>query len=52
MLMSKNFSDNILDKRYAVLYLHIVQLPIETMLSLSKMYHDIFTNQKKYLNLG
>ena len=41
-------SDSILNKCYAVLYLHIVQLAIETMLSLSEMFHDTFTNQKKY----
>ena len=33
---------------YAVSSLHIVQLAIETMLSLSELYHDTFTNQKKY----
>ena len=41
-------SDSILNKCYAVSYLNIVQLAIETMLSLSEMYHDTFTNQKKY----
>ena len=41
-------SDSILNKCYAVSYLHIVQLVIETMLSLSEMYHDTFTNPKKY----
>ena len=33
---------------YAVSYLHIVQLTIKTMLSLSEMHHDILINQKKY----
>ena len=37
-------SDSILNKCYAVAYLHIVQLAVETMLSLSEMYHDTFTN--------
>ena len=41
-------SDSKLNKCYAVSYLHIVQLAIETMLSLSEMYHDTFTNRKKY----
>ena len=41
-------SDSILNKCYAVSYIHIVQLAIETMLSLSEMYHDTFTNPKKY----
>ena len=41
-------SDSILNKCYAVSYLHIVQLEIETMLSLSEMYPDAFTNRKKY----
>ena len=41
-------SDSILNKCYAVSYLHIVQFAIETMLSLSEMYHDTFTNRKKY----
>ena len=41
-------SDSILNKYYAISYLHIVQLAIETMLSLSEMYHDTFTNRKKY----
>ena len=29
-------------------YFHVVQLAKETMLSLSEMYHDTFTNRKKY----
>ena len=41
-------SDSILNKCYAVSNLHIVQLVIETMLSLSEMSHDTFTNRKKY----
>ena len=41
-------SDGILNKCYAVSYLHVVQLAIETILSLSEMYHDTFTNRKKY----
>ena len=41
-------SDSILNKCYAVLNLHIVQFAVETMLSLSEMYHDTFTNRKKY----
>ena len=41
----KTLSDSILC--YAVSYLHKVQLAIEKMLSLSEMYHDTFTNQKK-----
>ena len=41
-------SDSILNKYDAVSYLHIVQLAIETMLSLSEMYHDTLTNRKKY----
>ena len=48
MLLSKNISDSILDKCYAVSYLHKVQFALETMLSLSEMFHDTFTNQKKY----
>ena len=40
-------SDSILNKCYAVSYLHIVQLAIETTLSLNEMYHDTFTNRKK-----
>ena len=44
MLLSKNT----VNKCYAVSYLHIVQLAIEKMLSLSEMYHDTFTNRKKY----
>ena len=40
--------DSILNKCYAVSYLHIVQLTIETVLSLSEMYYDTFTNRKKY----
>ena len=28
--------------------IHIVQLAKETMLSLSEMYHDTFTNRKQY----
>ena len=38
----------------AMLYhtdIYIVELAIETMLSLSDMYHDTFTNRKKYNNL-
>ena len=38
-------SDSILNKCYVVSYLHIVQLAIETMLSLTEMYHDTFTNR-------
>ena len=41
-------SDSLLNKCYAVLYLHILQLAKETMLSLSEMHHDTFTNRKKY----
>ena len=41
-------SDSILNKCYAVSYLHIVHLAIDAMLSLSEMYHDTFTNRKKY----
>ena len=41
-------SDSILNKCYAGSFLHIVQLAIETMLSLSEIYHDTVTNQKKY----
>ena len=41
-------SDSILNKCYAVSYLHIVQFAIEKIISLSKKYHDIFTNQTKY----
>ena len=41
-------SDSILNKCYAVPYLHIVQFAIETVLSLSEMYHGTFTNQMKY----
>ena len=48
MLFQRILSDSILNKCYAVPYLHILQLAIETMLSLSEMYHDTFTNQKKY----
>ena len=48
MLLSKILSDSILNKCYAVSYLHIVQLAIETVLSLSEMHHDTFTNRKKY----
>ena len=40
-------SDSKLNKCYAVSYLHIVQLAIETMLSLSEMHHDTFTNRKE-----
>ena len=40
-------SDSILNICYAVSYLHIVQLAIETMISLSKIYHDIFKNLKE-----
>ena len=36
-----------LNECYAVSNLHIVQLAIEKMLSLSEMYHDTFINQKK-----
>ena len=43
----KILSECILNKCYAVSYLHIVQLAIEKMLSLSEMYHDTFTNRKK-----
>ena len=48
MLLSMNISDSILNKCYAVSYLNIVQLAIETKLSISEMYYDIFTNRKKY----
>ena len=48
MLLSRILSDSILNKCYAVSYLQIVQYAIETMLSLSEMYHDTFTNRKKY----
>ena len=41
-------NSSIPNKCYAVSYLHIEQLAIETMLSLSEMYHDTFTNRKKY----
>ena len=41
-------SDSILNKCYAVSYVHIVQLAIGTILSQTEMYHDTFTNQKKY----
>ena len=41
-------SDSILNKCCAVSYLHILQLAKETMLSLFEMYHDTFTNRKKY----
>ena len=37
-------SDSILNKCYAVAYLNTVQLAIETLLSLSEMYYDTFTN--------
>ena len=40
-------SDRLLNKCYSVSYLHILQLAIKTMLSLSEMYHDTFTNRKK-----
>ena len=43
-------SDSILNNCYAVSYLHIVQLPKETMLSLSEMYHDTFTNRKNTIS--
>ena len=33
-------------KCYAVSYLHIVQLAIENILSLSEMNHDTFINRK------
>ena len=33
---------------YHTYNVHIVQLAIETMLSLSEMYHDTFTNGNKY----
>ena len=42
----KILSDSILNKCYAVLYLHIVQLAIETMLSLSEMYHDTLKSKE------
>ena len=48
MLLQRILSYSILNKCYAVSYLHIVQLAIETMLSLSEMYHDTLTNRKKY----
>ena len=48
MLLSRILSDSILNKYYAVSYLHIVQLAIETMLSQFEMYHDTFTNRKIY----
>ena len=48
MLYQRLLSDSILNKCYSVSYLHIVQLTIETMLSLSEMYHNTFTNRKKY----
>ena len=47
MLIQRILLDSILNKCYAVSYLHIVQLVIEKMLSLSEMYHDTFINQKK-----
>ena len=47
-LLSENTLDSILNKCYAVSYLHIVQSAIETMLSLSEMHYDTFTNRKKY----
>ena len=48
MFLQRILSDSILNKCYAVSYLHILQLAIETMLTLSEMYHDSFTNRKKY----
>ena len=47
MLLSMNILDSILNECYAVSYLHIVQLAIEKMLSLSEMYRDTFINQNK-----
>ena len=41
-------SDSILNKCFAVSYLHIVHLAIETMLSLNEMDHDTSINRKKY----
>ena len=40
-------SDNIFNECYAVSYLHIMQLAIEKMLSLSEMYHDTFNKSKE-----
>ena len=47
MLLSKILSDSILNKCYAVSYLHIVQFAIETMVSLSEMCHDTFFKSKE-----
>ena len=46
-LLSRLPSDSILNRCYAVSYLHILQLAIETMLSLSEMYHDTFKKSKE-----
>ena len=43
-------SDSILNECYAVSYLHIVQLAIGKMLSLSEMYHDTFINKKNQIS--
>ena len=45
---SRILIDAIFYKCYAVWYWHIVQCIIETILSLSEMYHDIFPKDKKY----
>ena len=47
MLLSKNTLRQYFNKCYVVSNLHVVQLTIKAMLLLSKMYHDIFTIQKK-----
>ena len=43
-------SDSILNKCYAVSYLHILQLAIETMLSLSEMYHNYLQIEKNTIS--
>ena len=48
LLLSKNSFRKYTQQMLCCIILTYSQFAIETMLSLSKMYHDTFTNRKKY----